>query len=121
VTRVGIEPTTYGLKEPGGTLTSADSRLNAGFDARGRSYALVSAVTMLVTVVSYGQAFGIAFARVDHTRSTMGGVLREKPIRLMVGGLLDLHGRTHRTMISWLLWVPRTLRGIARSRHCSGG
>ena len=47
--RVGLEPTTYGLKEPGGTLTSAHSRLIAGFDARVRSPALMGAVTMFVT------------------------------------------------------------------------
>ena len=50
MSRVGLEPTTYGLKEPRGTLTSAHSRLIAGFDARVRSPALMGAVTMSVLI-----------------------------------------------------------------------
>ena len=65
MSRAGLEPATYGLKEPGWTLASAHSRSNVGFDARGRSYALVSAVTVLVTVCPYDQQLGIALQCVE--------------------------------------------------------
>ncbi len=56
MSRVGLEPTTYGLKELGSALTDARSRLNTRFDARGRSPAIMGAVTMLVTAAPPGLA-----------------------------------------------------------------
>ena len=50
VSRAGLEPANYGLKELVWMLASADVRLITGGDARGGSPAIVGAVTMLVTV-----------------------------------------------------------------------
>ena len=50
VSRVGLEPTTYGLKELGGMLTSALGRSINGCDTRGRSLTIIGAVTVFGTV-----------------------------------------------------------------------
>jgi len=50
MSRVGLEPTTYGLKEHGEPHTRNNRRLITGFDARRRSPTIMGAVTMSVLI-----------------------------------------------------------------------